>query len=280
MRADGLSRRSAAGRAVRQRLRRRAAGNLVSRIIVSDDGTTLASDGRRTTNAEFLASTDERFRPVYLSNAPGRHALHRRHVSRHHPAPRLHHRVPARPASSTQARAADRPRPHLPHRARHDAARRRRRRWPATPAQLVDTLSHPNGWWRDTAQRLLVERGDASVVPALKKLATSAPDAAHAAARAVDARRPRSPRAGDGDEGAGRSRRATCARGRPPGRALAVGTQSSPPKGGRRATGRRGLGRAQQLAASLGALPAGQRETALACCPNVTGIIRWLSTAR
>jgi mono/diheme cytochrome c family protein len=24
--------------------------------------------------------------------------------------------------------------------------------------ELVDTLSHPNGWWRDTAQRLLVER--------------------------------------------------------------------------------------------------------------------------
>ena len=34
----------------------------------------------------------------------------------------------------------------------------------ATPAQLVDVLAHPNGWWRDTAQRLLVERGDRSVV--------------------------------------------------------------------------------------------------------------------
>ena len=27
------------------------------------------------------------------------------------------------------------------------------------------SASHPNGWWRDTAQRLLVERGDKSVVP-------------------------------------------------------------------------------------------------------------------
>ena len=34
----------------------------------------------------------------------------------------------------------------------------------ASPAQLVQTLSHPNGWWRDTAQRLLVERGGKSVV--------------------------------------------------------------------------------------------------------------------
>jgi len=46
----------------------------------------------------------------------------------------------------------------------------------ATPAQLVETLSNPNGWWRDTAQRLMVERGDKSVVPALTSLAVSAPD--------------------------------------------------------------------------------------------------------
>ena len=43
-------------------------------------------------------------------------------------------------------------------------------------AQLVGRLSHPNGWWRDTAQQLLVQRGDKSVVPALKQLAESAPD--------------------------------------------------------------------------------------------------------
>ena len=46
----------------------------------------------------------------------------------------------------------------------------------ATPQQLVQTLSNPKGWWRDTAQRLLVERGDATVAPALKTLAASAPD--------------------------------------------------------------------------------------------------------
>ena len=40
-----------------------------------------------------------------------------------------------------------------------------------TPAQLVAHLSHPNGWWRDTAQRLLVLRQDKSVVPALQTLA-------------------------------------------------------------------------------------------------------------
>ncbi|MEO6996349.1 MAG: c-type cytochrome, partial [Lacunisphaera sp.] len=40
-----------------------------------------------------------------------------------------------------------------------------------TPAQLVVHLSHPNGWWRDTAQKLLVLRHDLSVVPALEMLA-------------------------------------------------------------------------------------------------------------
>jgi mono/diheme cytochrome c family protein/HEAT repeat protein len=45
----------------------------------------------------------------------------------------------------------------------------------ATPAQLVQTLSNPDGWWRDTAQRILVERGDKSVAPALTALATTAP---------------------------------------------------------------------------------------------------------
>jgi mono/diheme cytochrome c family protein len=39
-----------------------------------------------------------------------------------------------------------------------------------TPAQLVAHLSHPNGWWRDTAQQLLVLKQDKSVVPALQQI--------------------------------------------------------------------------------------------------------------
>ena len=42
---------------------------MVSRIVLSDDGTTLKAR-KAYERAEFLASTDERFRPVYLSNAP------------------------------------------------------------------------------------------------------------------------------------------------------------------------------------------------------------------
>src|SRR5205085_2248005 len=40
-----------------------------------------------------------------------------------------------------------------------------------TPAQLVTHLSHPNGWWRDTAQKLIILDQDKSVVPALESLA-------------------------------------------------------------------------------------------------------------
>jgi glucose/arabinose dehydrogenase/mono/diheme cytochrome c family protein len=36
---------------------------------------------------------------------------------------------------------------------------------------LVGYLGHPNGWWRDNAQKLIIVRGDKSVVPALKAIA-------------------------------------------------------------------------------------------------------------
>jgi mono/diheme cytochrome c family protein/glucose/arabinose dehydrogenase len=40
-----------------------------------------------------------------------------------------------------------------------------------TPVQLVAHLTDANGWWRDTAQQLLVLKQDKSVVPALKQMA-------------------------------------------------------------------------------------------------------------
>ena len=47
------------------------------------------------------------------------------------------------------------------------------RMYQETPSQLVAHLSHPNGWWRDTAQRLLVLAQDKSVVPALQAIVRS-----------------------------------------------------------------------------------------------------------
>jgi mono/diheme cytochrome c family protein len=45
-----------------------------------------------------------------------------------------------------------------------------------TPAQLVTHLSHPNGWWRDTAQQLLVLKQNKSVVPLLLPIVTKSPN--------------------------------------------------------------------------------------------------------
>jgi mono/diheme cytochrome c family protein len=44
----------------------------------------------------------------------------------------------------------------------------------ASTADLVALLSHPNAWWRETGQRLIIERADKAAVPALKKLAETA----------------------------------------------------------------------------------------------------------
>lgn len=134
------------------------AGNLVRRFVIEEarDGALRARNAYE--RAEFLASTDERFRPVNLSSAPDgtlyvvdmyrgiiQHRFYQtdylKHYIRTHrlEAPigygriyRIVHR------STTRGR-----RPRLSRAARHE---------------LVAALSHPNGWWRDTAQRLIVER--------------------------------------------------------------------------------------------------------------------------
>jgi putative membrane-bound dehydrogenase-like protein len=45
------------------------------------------------------------------------------------------------------------------------------------PEELVALLSHPNQWWRLNAQRLLLEKQDKSVVPALQKVFAESSDA-------------------------------------------------------------------------------------------------------
>ncbi len=47
----------------------------------------------------------------------------------------------------------------------------------ANPAKLVESLAHPNGWWRDTAQSLLVTRREVSAASALRKMVTDHQDA-------------------------------------------------------------------------------------------------------
>jgi mono/diheme cytochrome c family protein len=47
----------------------------------------------------------------------------------------------------------------------------------ASTEELVKNLGHPNGWWRDTAQRLLVEKSPSAAIPLLKQAATTGTNA-------------------------------------------------------------------------------------------------------
>jgi mono/diheme cytochrome c family protein/glucose/arabinose dehydrogenase len=149
--------------------------NFVSRIVLSDDGTTLRAR-KAYENAEFLASTDERFRPVYISNAPDG-TLYIVDMYRGIIQDRASTTVYLR--NQILARKLDQPIGlGRIYRVVHESTRLDTTApfASATPAQLVEALSHPNGWRRDTAQRLIVERGNKSVVPALVRLARTATD--------------------------------------------------------------------------------------------------------
>ncbi len=151
------------------------AANLVSRLIVSDDGTTLRAR-RAYDQAEFLASTDERFRPVYLSNAPDGTLYI---VDAYHGVIQHKGFITEYLRDQILSRKLDRPSGHgRIYRVVHEDTKRdgAPAMSKATAAQLADVLAHPSGWRRDTAQRLLVERGDRSVLRALKDRAEGAPD--------------------------------------------------------------------------------------------------------
>ncbi len=148
------------------------AGNLVKRDLLTEkDGVITAR--RAYDKSEFLASTDERFRPVNLANGPDgalyvvdmyrgivQHRVYvtsylRKQIeSRNLETPlnqgRIYRVVPEATPLGLAPRLAKAP-----------------------SAELVGYLSHPNGWWRDTAQRLLIEHDNAAVYPALRAKAVS-----------------------------------------------------------------------------------------------------------
>jgi glucose/arabinose dehydrogenase len=127
--------------------------NFVRRIVVNDDGTTLRARSAYD-KAEFLGSTDERFRPVFISTAPDgtlmivdfyRGVIQDRASTTVYLKEYIQKRHLDAPMGVGSGRVW---------RVVHDTARRdttRPQLSRATPAQLVQTLSHPNGWWRDTA---------------------------------------------------------------------------------------------------------------------------------
>ncbi|MSU72417.1 MAG: dehydrogenase [Opitutus sp.] len=150
------------------------AANLVRRSVLTEmpDGRLVAANPH--TKSEFLASTDERFRPVNLNTAPDGTLYFvdmYRGILEAHPfvttylKRQIYERGLQLPLDRGRiyrvVHESMKPGP-APRLSRLDAA------------GLVATLSHRNGWWRDTAQRLLVERHETSAAPALRRLAATA----------------------------------------------------------------------------------------------------------
>ncbi len=142
-------------------------GNLVHRKVLTKNGAEFRAT-RADEKVEFLASPDNWFRPVNFANTPDGTLLvldmYRETIEHPFSIPepikkhldltsgkdrgRLYNLVPeekaphCRPALST-----------------------------ATTEELVSHVADADAWWRETAQRLLIERHDAAAVPLLKALA-------------------------------------------------------------------------------------------------------------
>lgn len=150
--------------------------NLVHRYRIVDDGSGRLKAEDAYPRGEILASWDERFRPVNMLGAPDGTMyvvdMYRGVVQEQiYWTDFLRDYVKARDLLAPVKLGRI-------WRLTHETTRRDRTPAlsTATPGELVKTLSHPNGWWRDTAQQLLVQRNAVAAVPELKRLAASAAD--------------------------------------------------------------------------------------------------------
>ena len=146
------------------------AANLIKRNVVNPDLAPIPAQFAYP-DREFLASTDERFRPVWLSNAPDGSLFvvdMYRGVNQHKQYMTSHLR------QEVLARGLDKG-IHLGRiwRVRRNDSQPRLTSTISTLSnrQLLGLLHDSNGWQRDTAQRLLVERRAMEVVPDLLGIA-------------------------------------------------------------------------------------------------------------
>ncbi|RUL88223.1 c-type cytochrome [Tautonia sociabilis] len=148
-------------------------GNLIHRKRLVPDGSIFRAI-RTEEGVEFVASTDNWFRPVNFRNTPDGTLL----------VLDMYRETIEHPASIPEPIKM-----HLDLTSGHDRGRLYNlvppgfsRRAPprlsdADSDQLVSLLADPDSWWRETAQRLLIERRAVAVVPALRELARSRPNA-------------------------------------------------------------------------------------------------------
>lgn len=147
------------------------AQNLVQRQVMQADGASFRSDTPYS-GKEFLATTDVFFRPVFLGNGPDGALyiadMHRREID--HPS-----YVPEEPRGRLDfegGKGAGR----IYRIVRSDYKQvQKPEKATSTAAECVTALNSPDSWWRERAQRLLLERPDAAAVPLLEKILNAAP---------------------------------------------------------------------------------------------------------
>jgi mono/diheme cytochrome c family protein len=174
-------------------------GRLIRRAkIIKSEGLTQLRNAYP--GSEFILSTDPLFRPINITTAPDGslyiadmyHGIIqesnwtrpgsylRRKIEQYQLDKIISHGriwrlrfdgVPGIPA--TPAGPAAQATPEIPAQPALPLDLTRPRMLEETPAQLVAHLSHENGWWRDTAQQLLIQRQDKAIVPALQKMVSS-----------------------------------------------------------------------------------------------------------
>ena len=145
-------------------------GNLIKRNIVEDDGIILSAHDPHP-GKEFLASGDERFRPVFLASGPdgGFYLADMYHGLIQHKAyvtPYLREQSISRKLA--QPINCGRIWKVIPETWK---APKPKKLSESSSGELIGLLSDPNGWSRDMAQRLLVERADKNIIQALNNLA-------------------------------------------------------------------------------------------------------------
>lgn len=143
------------------------AGNLIKRNVMNLDSGYVATGRQAYEQKEFISSVDERFRPVNISDGPDG-AIYVLDMYRGI----IQHKTYLTPYLKSEIKKRELTQPLVCGRIYKVVPKGEDpefRAMPENPQELVKLLSDRNGWIRDRAQQILVDRKNQDVVPALRK---------------------------------------------------------------------------------------------------------------